>query len=611
MAITITAKLDTKGVTDGAKEVVDSVKDIGEQADKSNDKLEQVAKELFDQLGDLKNRTTALQGELSRMADSGSAGVGRVKSAARTAERSLISVSDRANIAASSMNQLGEESLSATEDFNSVLGEANDKVDELASNVDDLSSQIEEMGSVSTDSFGGVVDSAGDAAEAIGGAAGVDFKIVLESITAVSTGYLALADIAKKFIEVGKKAVNVVKSLADDGNPAAVALAESIEEVKSQLLEIAENPLFQEMFTDIADVINSEVIPAIRDIPGTVFEMTLAAQKHIMAFKEVLNLVPRGSTQMLMTMQDAARNAYQIAEGVGKKTREERKKQEEVAKVDEELAKIREAKNAESVKSALEHIQTEEELRDVIDDLTESIREEAHERNLTDEERAAAIGKIALAEERVNRLREENSTKEKQSAEESVKIAQDASKERVRVLQEEAENRDRLAREALEQERRNIEDRKRLVMGGDVKGAEKLLASQTREQVRDAYAEQQGTNAALRANYESGGDQKAVELARRRALGLARRQFDQGKANPEEVRAAQVELAGKAADSAVAQGKSSKETAQATKEAIAEMARTQNELEQVQAEMSNMRQIMGGISRQGERRRAQVAGSRQ
>jgi hypothetical protein len=532
MAITITAKLDSSGVRQGAAQVGDALEGMADKGVQSTDKLDQVAGELQDGLAELKGRTEALKDELSSMAASGANSLGRIENAAEEAGDAVDSISD---------------------------GKSN----------------------------------------------------ALEAITAISTGYLALVDIAKKFVETGKKAVEVVNSLAEEGNPAAIELADSLGTVRAQLLDIAENPIFQQIFSDIADVINESVIPAIREIPGTVFEMVLMTQKQILSLKESLGLIPEGSVAMLETMQDVARNAYHIAEEVTKKNREERKRLEEVAKVDAELAKIQNARDAEAVKATLDQVKSEEELRDIIDDLTESMRTQASEGKLSDEQKEASLRKIAQAEERISQLRTESTESEKKSAEESVKINGDAAKERERIAQEESDAKDKLAKEELDKERRNIDERKRLVTGGNVKGAEQLLGSQTREQVRDAYAEQQGTNAALRANYESGGDQKEVEKARRRALGLARRQFDQGNANPEEVRAAQVELAGKAADSAVAQGKSSKETAQATKEAIAELAKTQNELEQVQAEMANMRSLMGGISRQGERRRAQVAGSRQ
>lgn len=531
MAITITAKLDASGVKSGAAQVGDALEGMADKGVQSTDKLDQVAKELFDQLGDLKGRTEALKVELASMAASGVNSLGRVEDAAEEA------------------------------------GDA-----------------IGSIGSLKSNAMG--------------------------AITAISTGYLALVDIAGKFVEAGAKGVETVRLLAEDGNPAAMELAGAFDEVKKQLFELAESPVFQEAFQDFADLIETRVVPAINSIPLAMFDTVSAVELQAMKLKEFFGQVPEGSTDMLRQMQEMARTGYKIADELAAKNREARKQAAEAAKLESELSKIQNAKDDEALKQTLEQIKTEAELRDIIDDLTESVREEAAERNLSDEERERAITKIRIAEERLKEVRANSAESEKIAAEESVRIASNAASERERIAKEEADRKQQIARDALEQERRNIEERKRLVLGGDVKGAEQLLGSQTREQVREAYARQQSEGASLAATF-SGMSEKEVARERQRALATARRQFDNGTANAADIRNAQVELAGQAADSAVAQGNVSKETAQATKEAIAELARTQNELGQVQAEMENMRKIMSGISQGANRRRAQVAGGRQ
>lgn len=531
MAITITAKLDASGVKTGAAQVGDALEGMADQGVQSTDKLDQVAKELFDQLGDLKGRTEALKGELASMAASGVNSLGRVENAAEQADDAIGSI-----------------------------------------------------GSLKSNAMG--------------------------AITAISTGYLALVDIAGKFVEVGAKGVETVRLLAEDGNPAAMELAGAFDEVKKQLFELAESPVFQEAFQDFADLIETRVIPAINSIPLAMFDSVSAVELQAMKMKEFFGQVPKGSTDMLRQMQEMARTGYKIADELAAKNRDARKQAAEAAKLESELSKIQNAKDDEALKQTLEQIKTEAELRDIIDDLTESIREEAAERSLSDEERERAITKIRIAEERLKEVRANSAESEKVAAEESVRIVSDAAKERERIAKEESNRKQQIARDALEQERRNIEERKRLVLGGDVKGAEQVLGAQSREQVREAYAQRQAEEAAG-AFDASGASQREVAKQRQRALAMARRQFDSGTADASDIRSAQADLAGKTVDLAERQGAVSKETAQALKEGTAELARQSNEMDQLRTEVENVRKLQGTIAAAGNRRRAQVAGGRQ
>jgi len=214
------------------------------------------------------------------------------------------------------------------------------------------------------------------------------------------------------------------------------------------------------------------------------------------------------------------------------------------------------------------------------------------------------------AREEADRLAKQSAEDANKAAQESVKLAEAAAKERERIAKEEADAKDKIAKDAIDQERRNMEERKRLVMGSGVNGAENLIASQTREQVREAYAQRQA-EAAAGAFDASGATQKEVSRQRQRALAMARRQFDNGKADASDIRDAQSDLAGKTVELAEKQGTVSKETAQALKEGTAELARQSNEMDQLRAEVENVRKLQGAISAAGSRRRAQVAGSRQ
>jgi hypothetical protein len=526
-----------------------------------------------------------------------------------TAKLDASGVKKGANEAADAVDGLGQAAASTSDQMANELLDTRNEIQKLTDQIEDLQSELDDMAASGVSDLSRVENAAEEAGDAVD-SIGAGKSTAMEAVTAISTGYLALVDIAGKFVETGKKAVEVVNMLAAEGNPAAMELSESFGGVREQLLQLAESPIFQEVFQDFAELINTQVIPAIKAIPEAMFDSVSAVQLQIMGVKEFMGQVPKGTTEMMRQMHDMARVAYKTADELSAKNREERKAKAEVAKIDAELAKIQAEKDADATQAALDNIKTEEELRDVIESLTESIREQAKEGKLSDEEREKSLRKIAQAEERIKQIRTESTETEKQSAEESVKIAGDAAKERERIAKEESDAKDKLAKEALDQERRNIEERKRLVTGGDVKGAEQLLGAQSRQQVKEAYAQRKAEEAAG-AFDASGASQKEVAAGRKRALAQARRQFDNGSADAGDIRDTQVELASKAAEAAVSQGKSSKETAQATKEAIAEIAKNANELEQVQAEMANMRQIMGGISRQGERRRAQVAGARQ
>ena len=523
-----------------------------------------------------------------------------------TAKLDASGVKSGANEAAAAVDGLGQATASTSDQMANELLDTRNEIQKLTDEIEDLQNELDDMASVADESFdemGGSASEAGEALKAVGNGASES----RDKIKTVAVAYLAVVDVAKKVGELAKKAGEAIAWMAENGNPAAIELQDSFKGLKQSILEIAEDPAFQNMLGDIAFAIREDVIPAIKAIPDSWVSSQDWLEDGIVGLGESLGVFAEGTREVMNEMQEADAKDRTLRQNRLAGQKEERASKDSLSKVEEALARIEEAKSDAAIKATMEQINSEEELRDVIDDLTESIREQAKEGKLSDDERERGLKKIAAAEDRYRQVKSDN---EKKAADELVKIAADAASERERIAQEEADKKQQLAKESIDQERRNIEERKRLVTGGDVKGAEQILGSQSREQVRDAFAQKKAEEAAT-AFDQSGASASEVAAGRRRALAQARRQFDQGTANPEEVRAAQVDLASQAADSAVAQGKSSKETAQATKEAIAELARTQNELEQVQAEMSNMRQIMGGISRQGERRRAQVAGSRQ
>ncbi|CAB4177942.1 hypothetical protein UFOVP1004_41 [uncultured Caudovirales phage] len=523
-----------------------------------------------------------------------------------TAKLDVSGVKSGANEAAAAVDGLGQATASTSDQMANELLDTRNEIQKLTDEIEDLQHELDDMASIAGESFdemGGSASEAGEALKAVGGGAAES----RDKIKTVAVAYLAVVDVAKKVSELAKKAGEAIAWMAENGNPAAVELQESFKKVKQSILDIAEDPAFQDMMAGLAVTIREDVIPAIRAIPDAWVATQDFLEDGFAAIGESVGLFAEGTREAMNEMQEADAKNRALRQNKLAGEKEERKSKDSLTKVEEGLAKIEESRFDAAIQGALAQVGSEEELRDVIDDLTESIREQAKEGKLSDEERERGLKRIAAAEDRYRQVKAD---KEKAAADKAVKIEEDAAKEREKVAQEEADNKEKLAKEALDLERHNHEERKRLVMGGDVKGAEQLLGAQSREQVKEAYAQKKAEEAAG-AFDASGASAKEVAAGRKRALVQARRQFDNGTADSADIRDAQVELAGKAADSAVLQGKSSKETAQATKEAIAELAKTQNELEQVQSEMAGIRSLMGGISQQGERRRAQVAGSRQ
>jgi len=529
MAITITANLDASGVKVGAKEASAALDGMATQAESSNDKLDQVAKELFGDLGALKERTAALKDELSRMADSGEQSLSEVSGAAEGAGESLKKVGDGAS-------------------------QSRDKIKTIA------------------------------------------------------VAYLAVADVAKKVVELGKKVGEAIAWAAENGNPAAIELQESFKEVQSAMLEIAEDPVFQDMLGGLADTIREDVIPALKAIPDAWVLVQDSYADGLVVIGEGLGLFAEGTREVLGEMQAMEEKSRKSRQETRKATKQQEEDKKELDKVEVGLAKLQAARDADATQAALGQIETEGELQDVIEDMTEALRKRSKEEKLSDEDRQAAIGKIVQAEQRLKQVRANAASESAKLAAESVKLAADSAAERERIAKEEADTKEKLAKESLDQDRKNIDERKRLLSGSDVKGAESLIGSQSRDQVRTAFANRQGMEAAASAD-SSGGSQKDIAAARQKAVALAKRQFDTGKADGEDVRKVQVDMANETVQNAEKLGTVSRDTASALRESVSEMARMQGDTERLRAEVDSVTKMQQAVILQGQRKRSQVSGA--
>lgn len=452
---------------------------------------------------------------------------------------------------------MAEKATQSGDALESMAAEARAEIAKLKSGVSALKGELDQMGSEAREAFNEVEGGAEDSSKAIDSNAERRDKI-----KTVAVAYLAVADAVKKATEFGKKLVEIVDMMAENGNPAAIELSESFGEVKASLLSIAEDPVFQDMLSSVANIIKENVIPAIKAIPDAWVGASDWLEDRIAGLGESLGVFAEGTREAMDDMQEADAQSREIRQKQMAADKEAKRLKEELAKTEEERAK----KEKEAAKEAAE-----------------------------------------AAKER-EREEKEYQREQERSAKELERLRKDQAAEEAKRRADELADFQRIQKAKLDAERKAIDERKRLVTGSDVDGAKGLIGAQSREQVRAAYAARQG-KAAEEAAKKEGGDEDDIAKARKRATELAKRQFDKGQADPEEVRKTQVEFANATIDAGQKQGKVSAETAKALREGIQEMANVQNELDQVRDEISQLQKMTQGAVLQGQRRRAQVAGA--
>lgn len=434
------------------------------------------------------------------------------------------------------MSSTAERSGDSLQDF---ARETQNEINDLKSRAAALKSELASMGDVGGDAMEEISDGANQATVSIDKMA--DRR---DRIQTVAVAYLAVADAIKKSYELGKKVVEVVNALAEEGNPAAIELADSFKEVKQSLLDIAEDPEFQSMMRDVVEIIHEEVIPAIKSIPDAWVESQDALERLIASLGETLGVFAEGTSNTLAEMQ--ASDA---------KIRELEKRRLEAARLQRQEAK--------------------------------KLKEETEEADRRNEKLQTELRKAA--EKSTAEIRKLRELKERESA-------------------KELEDIQKLNQAKLDAERKLIEDRKRLISGANTGGAKSIVDNVDRDKLREQYANSQLAADGVNTFGKNMSDEM---LARRRRsiLNRAREQFDAGQVNPAELAKAQQELANAAVNAGENSGKVSKETAQALREGIKELANQSNELNSVRAELEIIKQITGAVTKQGERRRAQVQGA--
>lgn len=700
-----------------------------------------------------------------------------------TAKLDASGVKSGAEEASAAVGGLGNSTESASEQMQAGMAGTFDELKKLKGEIEELQSELDQMGKEAEQSFGevgGGAADAGGAVKSIGGGATES----RDKIKTVAVAYLAVVDVVKKVGEFAKKAGEAIAWMAENGNPAAIELQESFKGVKHSILDIAEDPAFQDVMAGLAVTIREDVIPAIQAIPDAWVATEDFLEDGFASLGESVGLFAEGTREAMDEMQAADAKDRSLRQNRLAGQKEERASKNSLAKIEEALAGIEKARSDDAVKSALDQIKTEEELRDVIDDMTESLREQAkvstsseEEEKKKGEEIKRRLSGIVTAENRIKEIKAEakkeadeahteavaqfkeridlegdlasqsDSASEAQSESASSKAIADAEKTRVASLEEtrssiqkntdawlrqgritreqaeqsyesirvideelatlresadsaseksheedkkrieekakledkqlnkmrselaekkklitpdtsqsEIENTRALEREIskrsraiekwrdeeiakinkvteeekkahderLKEEKEAIERRKKLLEGGpNGNVAQGVVDAQTPEQIKKKLAENRAAEAERRererlAQSLNSGDEeerkaaeKRVTAVRKSARNNASREFDRGQIGGEEFRAAQEDLANATIEQARSTTGMSGETVSALKEATSALIKNQNETDRVAAEVENLKSIIVGSSRQSERRRAQVAGSRQ
>jgi hypothetical protein len=548
-----------------------------------------------------------------------------------TATLDASGVKTGATQAANAVDGLKSTSEAAGDSLQNMASGPIDELARLSAETGDLRTAIKQMGGEGADAFNQLEDGATRASKALANVAPP--ANVAQKIAAVSTGFLAVVEGLKKGIEFARQFDATFREMASEGNAAAGRVVEQLDKIHGGFSKVKGDPLVQESFDLISDGAGkvSEYLDYLGRDAVEVVNKWSGAMVYIgesLGFFEEGTIAAREHMEKL---QQTAREGFdqRQAEAAAEKAvaDENLAQQQRLAVVNAEFAAIERDHSRDRLKARLDEVDSIEDITRSIAEESEAIRDLARDGKLTDDQRKQRIEGIRMAEQRVADLRtkerEDQLAAEQASSDESVRLAHAEADAKRRILAEEVALNQRAEAAKVDAERRAIEERKRLLGGKDVGGAEKLIGEQNREQVRKAFSEMQARLATQQTVAENGAEYNAADPAkqkrmeaelakqRQKALANAQRQFDRGQADPAAIRAAQGDLANAAVDGARASGKLSNETAQALKESVGELVRTANEVEQLRGEVDNVRKLIGATSAQGQRRRSQNAGSRQ
>ena len=446
-----------------------------------------------------------------------------------TATLDASGVKTGATQASDAIDGLWDQAQATSEGMANSLEDANNETRNLTDEIQALQAELSQVGSESADAFNQLesgADRAGKSMEKVAPPANIAQKI-----TAVSTGFMAVVQGIKTGVEFAKKFDEAFRSMADEGNEAAGRVVVQLDKIHGGFAKLKNDPLVQDSFNLIADGTGkaSEYLDFLGKDAVEVVNKWSGMMTYI---GESFGIFEEGTHKARAAMEE-----FQATEreGLGKKLEAEAAaaaeteaaaKREAAVKgslteIEKTLSGIEEARFKAAFQGTLDLIDSEEQLREAIEAEAEAIKERAKEGKLSDEDRRRSLSKIEAAENRIHTIRENHAQAVKDAAAEATKVAADESAKREKLARDEVANKarieadfealknkaaaDELDRQAkahqasIDMERRAIDERKRLLTGKDVNGAEQLLQGQDPALVRRAFAERQAAEAEQQA----------------------------------------------------------------------------------------------------------------
>jgi hypothetical protein len=497
---------------------------------------------------------------------------------------------------------------------------AGDAIDDMRDDIAGLESEVRELVDALNDQADAnrKVDNSQQQVQASG-------ANVAQKITAISTGTLAAIEVFKKMGEAAKKAYELIKAGADAGNPAAIAVVDSVGKLQSALAEVANDPLIQDFLKGMADTITSQVVPAIAQIPDAWRGAQNWIAGAITATTDFVGIT-EGAAEASAEMADQQARAVEHAKALTAEAEKKFKADKSLAAVDADLAKLAEAKRQNGEKEALAAIKNTDELQTRLKAETETLRKMAADGELTDSARQQRLADITAIEQRLVDLKKEQ-TDETAKAAEAQKKAVDDMKDGLKSLAEQGkavwekmnEARKKSIAEATAKEKAAVDElaNKLKELKGEDGQAQDVVGKIKGSLTDDQVLQQIGSNrqkSAEDAARAAGKDDKQIKAAGRKAYATAGKQANAGgQFDQAEVAAAQDSLTSSIVDQAASSGELSVQQSKALRQAAA----AQMEAAKVQAEQAAtieeitgvLEEITNGTKKIGQRQRAQRGSS--
>jgi hypothetical protein len=515
--------------------------------------------------------------------------------------------------------------------FDAVGQAAADTVDAMQAEIDDLTQQVEEL-----------EHELGDAAKATDklGDRGASVKKLTLRLTEMNQGL----ELLKKGAQLVASAVN---TLAEEGNPAFVGLQRSAANVRAELLRIAESPEIQEFITGLANRIETEFIPALKDMGAeagpamnSVADGFRAAQRWISNVNIALGVYLGEIDEVVAAELELSAGRDKAAQEDAARQAEKNRRSREAAEAQMTLGTLDKKLAEESELRAIAEITNTAQLNAMLDQERQSLIANAEAGGKSGRSREDSLKRIELIQRRLTEIPKQEADAYKKAIDEERKRQQDAADAALKEAESLAQQRLDIKIKFIELERQAEEDaaQKRLdILKAERDARVKLIEQadggkllQNAKQAIDPrdVARQVGAQRAAAAREKftrdnAGGldlsDANAVRqfnAQRNQAAAAAGRQgfrdVATGRASEQEIGQAQTSLIQASAQQAVAAGQLGASTAQALIQAANNQQQLAQQQAQQQAQIDAVRQALGVVnsSVQNTRSRAQSGGLR-